>query len=291
MIIIINVTGTATKKNASFRTADIPQTGNYVLFLGSGGGRVVVLRQLRATGGFRMRLDGVNFHFDPGPGALVACARRKVSPATDAIIVSHAHIDHYLDVPAIIEASTEGMSENKRGTKPALFCSTSYIAQELLDAYHAKGLSSINELRGGDSTRFKGISIEAFSTKHTDPDGIALRLTTSKRLRISYISDTEFFPGLFGMECDVLILSLLKPGGETLKGHASTNEVIPLIKRLGPPRLSFLTHFGLGMLQAGPDAEARRIQNEAGCIVRAVRDGMLVNIDEELSKKRIDGFG
>jgi len=281
---------TTTKKNAPLRNADILQTGNYVLFLGSGGGRVVVLRQLRATGGFRMRLDGVTFHFDPGPGALVACAKHNVSlAATDAIIVSHAHIDHYLDVPAIIEASTDGMNE-KKGTKPALFCSTSYIAQGLLDAYHTKGLSFVKELRGGDSTQFKGISLEAFSTKHTDPSGIALRLTTSSGLRVSYISDTEFFPGLFGMECDVLILSLLKPGDETLKGHASTNEVIPLIKRLGPPKLSFLTHFGLGMLQAGPEAEARRIQNEAGCIVRAVRDGMLVNIDEELEKKRIDGF-
>jgi len=234
-----------------------------------------------------MRLDGVSFHFDPGPGALVACAKHNINPGTDAIIVSHAHMDHYLDVPAIIEASTEGMNEG-RGVKPALFCSASYLVQGLLDSYHATGLSEKKALHQGESASFKGILLEAFGTKHTDPDGIALRLTTRTGLRVSYISDTEVFPGLFDMECDVLIVSLLKPGMETLRGHACTSEAAALIKRLGPPKISLLTHFGLGMLKAGPEAEARMIQNETGCTVRAVRDGMLVNIDEELSQKRLN---
>ena len=40
-------------------------------FLGTGGARWVVAKQIRSSGGFWLQTDGANIHVDPGPGALV----------------------------------------------------------------------------------------------------------------------------------------------------------------------------------------------------------------------------
>src|SRR5579872_6171011 len=82
-----------------------------VLFLGSGGARFVVARQLRASGGMWMRFGETQIHVDPGPGALVR-ALAHVPPCNprelDAIVLSHKHLDHSSDVNALVEAMTSG---------------------------------------------------------------------------------------------------------------------------------------------------------------------------------------
>ena len=82
-----------------------------VLFLGSGGARFVVARQLRASGGMWMRFGETQIHVDPGPGALVR-ALTHVPPCNprelDAIVLSHKHLDHSGDVNAMVEAMTSG---------------------------------------------------------------------------------------------------------------------------------------------------------------------------------------
>ena len=42
-----------------------------VRFLGTGGARFVVAKQIRASGGMWMRFGETQIHIDPGPGALV----------------------------------------------------------------------------------------------------------------------------------------------------------------------------------------------------------------------------
>src|SRR5580700_6802382 len=85
--------------------------GSSILFLGSGGARFVVARQLRASGGMWMRFGATQIHVDPGPGALVR-ALSHVPPCNprelDAIVLSHKHLDHSGDVNVIIEAMTSG---------------------------------------------------------------------------------------------------------------------------------------------------------------------------------------
>ena len=82
-----------------------------VLFLGSGGARFVVARQLRASGGMWLRFGATQIHVDPGPGALVR-ALSHVPPCNprelDAIVLSHKHLDHSSDVNAMVEAMTSG---------------------------------------------------------------------------------------------------------------------------------------------------------------------------------------
>ena len=82
-----------------------------VLFLGTGGARFVVARQIRASGGMWMRFGQTQIHVDPGPGALVR-ALAHVPPCNprdlDAIVLSHKHLDQSGDVNAMVEAMTSG---------------------------------------------------------------------------------------------------------------------------------------------------------------------------------------
>jgi ribonuclease BN (tRNA processing enzyme) len=85
-----------------------------MVVLGSGGARIVVARQLRASGGIWFSLAGTEFLLDPGPGALVRMtgSRHRLNPTKLAgILLSHRHLDHSGDVNNMIEAMTMGGTE------------------------------------------------------------------------------------------------------------------------------------------------------------------------------------
>ena len=42
-----------------------------IIFLGTAGSTAVVSKQLRASGGIIIQVEDLQFHLDPGPGALV----------------------------------------------------------------------------------------------------------------------------------------------------------------------------------------------------------------------------
>ena len=64
---------------------------------------MVVLNQLRRSGGFWLKLGNVNILQDPGPGCLVMVHKLRLRPGTlDAIVLSHRHIDHSNDINVLI---------------------------------------------------------------------------------------------------------------------------------------------------------------------------------------------
>jgi ribonuclease BN (tRNA processing enzyme) len=85
-----------------------------MVILGSGGARIVVAKQLRASGGIWLSLAGTRFLLDPGPGSLVRMtgSRHRLDPTKLAgILLSHRHLDHSGDVNNMIEAMTMGGTE------------------------------------------------------------------------------------------------------------------------------------------------------------------------------------
>src|SRR5207302_10869682 len=65
--------------------------------------------QLAASGGLYLEDGNSRLAMDPGPGAVVQYAKRKVDLAKlDGILLSHRHLDHCGDVNVLIEAMTEG---------------------------------------------------------------------------------------------------------------------------------------------------------------------------------------
>src|SRR5207247_5161276 len=71
--------------------------------------RFMVARQVAASGGLFIEDGNTRISLDPGPGAVVQYAQRKIDLTTlDAIVVSHRHLDHVGDVNVMIEAMTDG---------------------------------------------------------------------------------------------------------------------------------------------------------------------------------------
>src|SRR5205809_7227388 len=76
--------------------------------MGTAGARFMVARQVAASGGLFIEDGNTRISLDPGPGAVVQYAQRKIDLTTlDAIVVSHRHLDHVGDVNVMIEAMTE----------------------------------------------------------------------------------------------------------------------------------------------------------------------------------------
>ena len=89
---------------------------NKIKFLGTAGGRFVVTRQVRKSGGIWISLDDTNLLIDPGPGSLIRClsSQPKLNPKNlDGIVISHKHLDHTNDVNIMIEAMTNGGWDKK----------------------------------------------------------------------------------------------------------------------------------------------------------------------------------
>ncbi len=73
--------------------------------LGSGN---AVPTATRGCPGLLLRAGGETVLLDPGPGALAAAARHGAGPgAITAVLVSHLHLDHHLDLAALIFALHE----------------------------------------------------------------------------------------------------------------------------------------------------------------------------------------
>ncbi len=82
-----------------------------IVFLGTGGARYVIAKQLRATGGLLFRIGNKNILVDPGPESLYRLLEYvpKFDPEKiDAIILSHKHIDHSADINVYLDVMTRG---------------------------------------------------------------------------------------------------------------------------------------------------------------------------------------
>ncbi|MBI3413359.1 MAG: MBL fold metallo-hydrolase [Candidatus Aenigmarchaeota archaeon] len=252
-----------------------------LVFLGSGGGRYAMATQSRATGGFRVDMDGVNIHVDPGPGALVRAKEYGVNIRnTDVIMLSHVHLDHSNDCNAVIDAMTEG-TKNPKGI---LVGSVSAVRGYENDSpavlkMYLKTLENVVVMKAGDSTNLKNITVKATPTRHTDPTCIGFRIEGSKT--ISYTSDGEYFPELnkYHQKADLLIINMLRPDNDKWPMHMNLENAITLIKET-EPKLCVLQHFGMKVIERDPDKQALKAAKETGVDVIAAADGMKLDLDK-----------
>ena len=87
-----------------------------VTFPGTAGARIALASQLLDSGGLWFNLGGIEILLDTASGTLVQSAKRKVKATElEAIVLSHKHLDHSVDVNVMIVAMTEG-DFHRRGT-------------------------------------------------------------------------------------------------------------------------------------------------------------------------------
>lgn len=219
-----------------------------LVILGSGGGRHHIRTQYRATGGIIYKFNGIQAHIDPGPGAIVRINQFQEDPVkTELFIVTHAHVDHYSDLSAMIESSREILHDkNYNYFKKGTLITTSEVL-EYISEYHLNMLEEVVKFRAGDSFNYKGAEIIGTKTVHSpNNEGFGIRFNL-KNYSLAFTSDTMVYDG-FSEEfsgCNILILNLLRPNSIICKRHLCTDEVIPYLNRIDPPLNGLIiTHFG-----------------------------------------------
>lgn len=258
-----------------------------IIFLGTAGGRIVIMTQIRASGGFILEMDNEMIHVDPGPGALVRAKQYGVNlQKLTGLIVSHAHTDHYTDAEMVIESMTQGTRKKRGvliGNEHVIKGGDSY--RPAVSPYHLKLLDRYDILRPGDKTNIGNIEIVATPTKHGEKKGLGFVFKGTKTL--GYVGDGEYFKGQenYFNGCDYLILNVLRPRNVEWPEHMNSNQAAELIKKVRPS-LALIQHFGVRMLKANPEREARWIEEQTGVKTIAARDGMRIELEKGAPEKK-----
>lgn len=249
--------------------------------MGTGGGRVNLIRQMRRTGGFRINADSAHIHVDPGPGALLQSVRYRQDPLKlSAVVVTHAHVDHSNDANLMIE----GMSRFALEKKGIVIASRNSLEGEdhPITKYHQSHATEVYAANYGErktfATRRGKFEIEIIEVKHDEPTTFGFKLYIDGKT-IGYTSDTNWSEGLGRrfMNCDVLIANCLKPFSDGIPDHMETKDIISLLKE-AKPKKAVISHFGLKMIRSEPELEAKKIEYETQIETNAAEDGMRVEI-------------
>jgi phosphoribosyl 1,2-cyclic phosphodiesterase len=257
-------------------------------FLGTGGGRFTTIYQARSTGGCLIDA-GLRIHIDPGPGALLRYKQEAEDPTmTNAVLVSHAHPDHYTDAEVCVEAMTKGGTV-KRGT---VVGSKSVIdGTETHDAvfsrYHRQAPEELFAVAPGDHFKLGGVSVRATPSKHTDDTTVGFRFTTSDGV-IGYLADTALTPDVAAAHkgSRVLVLPATRPRRSRIDWHLCSEDVAELVRQIRP-EVALLNHLGLKMVRADPEREAAWISQASGVRTVAAFDGMRVLIGDTIEVARM----
>lgn len=253
-----------------------------ITFLGTGGGRFATIYQTRATGGIYLE-DQRNVHIDPGPGALVRMRSVGIDPlATDAILISHCHPDHYVDAEILIEAMTEG-GTRKQGV---LLASTSVIEGNgdfgpAISKYHLSKPRIVKVMQPFNKISLKPLEISATPSAHSDTSSIGFRIQTTAGV-VSYVSDTQLVEQVIKAHRNsrILIACVTRPLGQRIPHHLSTEDAGYLIEKI-KPELAIITHFGMRVIQENPETQAKWIEDRCGVKTIAARDFMTLELKKD----------
>ena len=251
-----------------------------LIFLGTGGDAVVVGKQALSSGGFVIQTEGMQFHIDPGPGALVNARRCGINPRENtAILVSHAHIGHCSDVNALISATTfAGLDPQSVLIAPKSLLSPEDNNVPYVPEFFRNAVERIIVVKPGNKIGIQRVEIHATKAVHPGEEhAVGFRFLCPK-FTLAYTGDTQYFKDIEeeykGM--DILILNVQEPFGKKKAGHLSADDVITIISKIRP-KLAVLTHFGSKLLQEDPINTGREISKLTNVQVLVAKDGSVIN--------------
>ena len=249
---------------------------NTITFLGTGGGRYVILSQRRYSGGLWLEFNDINISLDPGPGALVRSLQfHKDAAKLDAVVISHEHLDHYNDAEVMIEGMTHGMNKS-RGVLVAQEGTLDYISD-----YHKSKVEVIipeinKQFKIKDKNDKGEIYVEPIPT--FNHPGVGFKFFTGSGI-VTYTADTAFSEELLENYKDskILILNVIFPKDRQIKTHLNTGSAMEIVRAV-KPELAIIQHFGYQMLNSNPQMQARYIEQGSGVRTIAAEDGMVIDV-------------
>lgn len=262
-----------------------------IIFLGTAGSSAVASKQLRSSGGIIVQVNELQFHLDPGPGALHKAKDFGVNlQHTTAILVSHHHLNHCNDLNVVVDAMTHSGIEQRGlvlGSKSVLQHSDK--GHPFLTTYHQGLVERIIPMEKNHKIGIDLVEINALPAEHTDENALGFKFFCPK-FTLGYTGDTIITPALLeGLSgCDILILNVPYPGKKGTGMNLDTDAAIKIINHVHPKQ-AIITHFGLEMLKANPLLEAREIQRITGVPTIAATDGLALST-EGLNRSPVKGF-
>jgi phosphoribosyl 1,2-cyclic phosphodiesterase len=241
-------------------------------FMGTAGARFMVAKQLAASGGLYIEEGGTRISLDPGPGAIVQYAKRKVDlTKLDAIVISHRHLDHSNDVNVMIEAMTDGGFRH-RGR---LFCPSDaldgdpvvlkYIRQfpQEIVALEPETEYTVGEVTFTTTPRHVH-QVETYGFRFGD--------------RLGWVTDSAYYDGIAEQhKAEVMVIHLVLMECRPGLPHLCLDDAERIIRE-AKPRLAILTHYGMTVWRAHPWELAADLTQRIGTEVKAARDGMSLEL-------------
>ncbi len=247
------------------------KSADTITFLGTAGARFMVSRQLAASGGIWLSLNGTEILLDPGPGSIVQSTKRKLdAEKLSAIVLSHRHLDHVADVNVMIEAMTNG-GFNRHGR---LFAPADALEPEpVIFSYLKNYIEGIVTLEEETSYTIGRVDLTT-SVRHVHPVETYGMVFRSSGHNFAYIADTSYFEGLErNYNCELLIINVVLTEPRPPIAHLSIPEAEQIIRNI-KPKAAILSHFGLHVWQEKPWKIAGEMSQRVGVKVIAARDGM-----------------
>lgn len=269
-----------------------------LIFLGTGGGRDMMIAQVRKTGGIFFDLDKTKFILDPGPGSLVHAVALGLSPEKwNGVLLSHLHPDHAADVNAYLDGipnpflvAEEHCLIEKKKLERGKEKKSDFDYFPCVTAYHQEK-SRTHPVKDGSVVEVDGLKISAFRAAHYIPV-VGFRIKGERpdskgivqQFDIGYTSDGEYYKGMEKRYdgCKVLIINVVIPkGGEAKRpGYMSVDGIITMLKAMKErPQLVILTHFSFWFMRSNLWKQEKIIQDATKVRTIHAEDFMSVNLE------------
>jgi phosphoribosyl 1,2-cyclic phosphodiesterase len=232
----------------------------------------MVAKQLAASGGIYVDDGKARIALDPGPGAIVQYAKRKVDlTKLDAIVVSHRHLDHSGDVNVMVEAMTEGGFAH-RGK---LFCPSDALDDDpVVLQYLRRFPQEVVRLQPETTYNVNGLEFSTSPRHKHQVETYGFRFGD----RLGWITDSAYYDGIAAQHrADVMIIHVVLMQCRAELPHLCLDDAERII-RDAKPKLAIITHFGMTVWRAHPWELAADLTQRTGIEVKAARDGMSIEV-------------
>ena len=241
-------------------------------FMGTAGARFMVAKQLAASGGLYVEEGNTRMSLDPGPGAIVQYAKRKVDlTKLDAIVISHRHLDHSNDVNVMIEAMTDGGFRH-RGR---LYCPSDALTDDPVVLKYIRNFpQEIVPLEPEPEYTVGDVTFTTTPRHVHQVETFGFRFGS----RLGWVTDSAYYDGIAEQhKADVMVIHLVLMECRPGLPHLCLEDAERIIRE-AKPRLAILTHYGMTVWRAHPWELAADLTQRIGTEVKAARDGMSIEL-------------
>jgi len=202
----------------------------------------------RSCAAYYLEAGSARVLIDCGPGTARRLAENSIRwQQITHVVLSHFHIDHHLDLPALLNAWKHGMLPRRSAPVDIMGPVGTKSLLEKLAAVHGDGVADpgypvrVTELAPGASADVGGARLDCLKVPHT-AESMAYSVSLGGR-RIVYSGDTGFDVTLaeWAKGCDLLLLECSLPASMAIAEHL-TPEQCGDMARLAAPRQLALTH-------------------------------------------------